>query len=255
MEMTKNKEKIGQEKLDSFMNNMEKRIRDYHHVLRVSPIGEGFEDMAHQAFVETGFNVEWDGTDHKSGADLFFKNDVHLPFEWAKKPLRSPSVKTNVKKQQDPVRSDISGERLGNLMMGEKKERALEEVLDFLHNGVNYNYYLLLTRRTRRGKDYERKALNGNGFEEYEVFIIPAEYFHQYLYPVNKWNHTEKEWKREIEEGFRLLISKSMSHQYWVSGAPYEDLRKFSLGDVKVRHSTFLNDKYAPEKIAERKIN
>lgn len=241
--------------IDSLMEAFEERVNEFHSVLRVSPIGEHFEDLIHQAFVRAGIpGVSWDGLDHKSGADLFFEKDIYLPFEWAEKPMKSPSVKTNVKKQQDPVRSDISGERLGNMMMGEKEERALEEVLQFLHDEVNYNFYLLLTRRTKRGKSYKKRALDGKGFEQYEVFIIPAEYFHQYLYPMSEWNNTGKEWQREIEEGFRLTISKSMSHQYWVSGAPYSDIKKYSIGAIEVPHTSILDERYPAEEIAQRKV-
>lgn len=255
METVDRRIELTEDDIKRFMEEFRKRVEDFHSTLRVSPIGEHFEDLVHQAFVRAEIpGVRWDGLDHKSGADLFFDQNLSLPFEWAEKPLKAPSVKTNVKRQQDPIRSDISGERLGNMMMGEDKDTALEEVLNLLANEVNYNYYILLTRRTQRGKDYNRKALRGEGFEEYEVFLIPASYFHQFLYPVSKWTHTSKKWKRKIEKGFNLVITKSMAHQYWIQGVPYDDIKEYSLGSVEISHASILDERYPAEDIAKRKV-
>lgn len=256
MEETDEKIKATKDDINKLMREFEERVRDFHSILRISPIAEHFEDIVHQAFVRADFpGVKWDGLDHASGADLFFDREIYLPFEWAEEPLKAPSVKTNIKKQQSPVRIDISGERLGKLMMDADEEKALEDVIDFLVHGINYSYYLLLTRRARRGKSYEEKALQGDGFEEYEMFLIPAKYFHQYLYPIEDWEHTEKKWKKKVEKGFNMSITKSMSFQYWIQGVRYDYIKKYSLGSIEIPHTTILDERYPAEDIAKRKVS
>jgi len=194
---------------------IEEKIKEYHQFLRTPPKGEHFEDLVSQALIETGHASHgWFDGDHAQGTDIWDS------------PFGSLSLKTNKLYGKNVIRADMSSHRLTSF------GTDLDAMLDHIKSKKS-DFYLLCTRRTDRGKEYRIREKQGGGYEEYEIFLIPANFLCVRSYD---WHEYDGGWKANVSPGFTLSIVKSMSNQFWMRGIPYQRIKPYSFRRIQVNH-------------------
>mgnify|MGYP006422893401 CR=1 FL=1 len=202
--------------LKSLGTKINQKITEYHQFFRTPPKGEHFEDLVSQCFLEMDNSSHgWFDGDHTAGTDIWDS------------PLGNLSLKTNKLYGKNVIRTDISSYRLTTF--GDK----IAEMLDYI-DSKDSDYYLLCTRRTDRGMEYEEAKKRGDGYEEYEIFLIPSNFVSVHEY---EWKPCGAGWKAEVSPGFTLLIIRSMSNQFWIKGIPYDKVKPYSFQKVRINHT------------------
>lgn len=200
---------------DEYFEIVENTIREHHKLYRYPVKGEYVEDLLSLALEHVGYDHEWVEGGHASGADIICENDQE-----------SFSVKSNTLRGVDKMRMDISSYRLTRF------GNDINKMTEYIDN-KNFGSYLIFTRRSQRGKAYEKLKEKGGGFEEYFLFQIPSDIV---TASDKEWEKTGSGWKAKIERGFHLSITKSMSNQYWINGIPYERVKPYCRRQFKIYH-------------------
>lgn len=212
--------------LETVCDTVERKIRRHHEDFRMPLRAEYIEDALSQGFKKAGLQNDWYGGDHGKGADIFMPEDVNCDLT-EKGEVTGISVKSNVKRQLDPIRVDISGSRLTRFDEADlDSEEVVNRMINYLANERNYDWYALSTRRKPTEKRY--KEMN---YEEYEIYMIPADIIDPTAY---EWEEDNDGWKATIEKGFHLRINESQSMQFWIDGIPYEMIEKYSIRTIRI---------------------
>ena len=160
------------------------KITKHHELYSLPVLGEYWEELLHQAFVQSGQKSDWQpNRSHAIGKDIHHEEHGRISCK---------SGEYNIKKKI----LRINGSRT-------TKYKTLEEKIKFLSENKDDVYYCL-ARNKKEWKD---------GLRKYYLFIFKSDILNL---GEQQWEETRGGWKCACEK-YEANISRATSDQLWVS--------------------------------------